>query len=300
MKPSSDGPRAPLRAELLLDARATLGEGPLWDPERRVLWWVDILDGVVHAYDPASGADSAIGVGEAVGAVALRASGGLVVSAAGRIAAMDPATGRLETLVAFEPETPQRRMNDGKCDPTGAFWAGRMALDAAPGLGSLLRLDPDRTLTTVVTGLTIPNGLAWSGDGRRMYFIDSPRRQITRHAFDPETRAIDAGVPLASFPDDAGLPDGLTIDAEDCLWVAMWGGACVRRISPDGRTIDRVELPVRDASSCTFGGDDLGDLYITTAREDLTPEQVALEPTAGGLFRARPGPRGVRPHRFAG
>jgi len=293
-------PGSDLHAELVLDARATLGEGPVWDPERRVLWWVDILAGAVHAFDPTSGSDRMFGAGEAVGAVALRASGGLLVSAAGRIAAMDPATGRLETLVGFGPDTTLRRMNDGKCDPTGAFWAGRMALDAAPGLGSLLRLDPDGTLTTVLEGLTIPNGMAWSRDRRRMYFVDSPRRQITQHAFDPVTRAIDEGVPLVGFPDDAGLPDGLTIDEEDCLWVAMWGGWCVQCISPDGRLIERVELPVSEVSSCTFGGDDLRDLYITTAREDLSPAEVALEPVAGGLFRARPGARGVPAHRFAG
>jgi len=290
-----------LRAELVLDARATLGESPVWDPDRRLLWWVDILGKVIHGFDPATGSDRAVAIGEAVGAVALRATGGLVFAAAGRIAALDPETGRIEDIVAFDPETPARRMNDAKCDPTGALWVGRMALDGAPGLGSLLRLDPDLRLTTVETGLAVPNGMAWSTDGRRMYFIDSMRRQVTVHAFDAATRTIKPGRPLLTLPDEAGLPDGMTIDADACLWVAMWDGGCVLRIAPDGRPIDRIDVPgVSQASSCTFGGDDLGDLYITTARETFTDDDAAREPTAGGLFRVRPGPRGVAADRFAG
>ncbi|HEX4898498.1 MAG TPA: SMP-30/gluconolactonase/LRE family protein, partial [Candidatus Limnocylindrales bacterium] len=192
------------RAELVLDARATLGEGPVWDPDRRLLWWVDILGGVVHGFDPATGGDRAIAIREAVGAIALRASGGLIVAAAGRIAGLDPETGRLETLVAFEVETPPRRSNDAKCDPTGALWLGRMALDGAAGLGALLRLDPDLRLTIVETGLAVPNGMAWSTDGRRMYFIDSMRRQITERGFDAATRMVEPGRPLVEFPADAG------------------------------------------------------------------------------------------------
>ena len=289
------------RAELVLDARATLGEGPVWDPDRRLLWWVDILGGVVHGFDPATGDDRAIAIGEAVGAIALRASGGLIVAAAGRIGALDPETGRIDDLVTFEPETPPRRMNDAKCDPTGALWVGRMALDGAPGLGSLLRLDPDLRLTIVETGLAVPNGMAWSTDGRRMYFIDSMRRQITEQAFDAATRMVEPGRPLLDFPEAAGLPDGMTIDTEGCLWVAMWGGGRVLRIAPDGRTIDRIDVPgVSQASSCTFGGDDLGDLYITTARENFTEDDATHEPNAGGLFRVRPGPRGMLADRFAG
>lgn len=290
-----------LRAELVLDAQATLGEGPVWDPGRRVLWWVDILGGVVHGFEPATGADRAIAVGEAVGAIALRARGGLIVAAAGRIAALDPETGGIETLVTFEPETPPRRMNDAKCDPTGALWFGRMALDGAPGLGSLLRLDPDLRLTIVETGLAVPNGMAWSTDGRRMYFIDSVRRQITEGRFDAASRMVEPGRPLLEFPEDAGLPDGMTIDAEGCLWVAMWDGGCVLRIAPEGLILDRIDVPgVSQASSCTFGGDDLRDLYITTARENFSDDDATREPNAGGLFRLRPGPRGMLADPFAG
>jgi sugar lactone lactonase YvrE len=289
------------RAELVLDARATLGESPVWDPDRRLLWWVDILGGVVHGFDPATGGDRAIAIGEAVGAIALRASGDLIVAAAGRIGALDPETGRIDDLVTFEPETPPRRTNDAKCDPTGALWVGRMALDGAPGLGSLLRLDPDLRLTIVETGLAVPNGMAWSTDGRRMYFIDSLRRQITDQAFDAATRMVEPGRPLLEFSEDAGLPDGMTIDTEGCLWVAMWNGGRVLRIAPDGRAIGGFDVPgVSQASSCTFGGDDLGDLYITTARETFTDDDAAREPSAGGLFRVRPGPMGVVADRFVG
>ncbi len=288
-------------AELVHDARAVLGEGPVWDPDRGVLWWVDILPGVVHAFDPVRATDRAIEVGRPVGAVALRARGGLVVAGADGIGVLDPASGRHETLVAFGPETPPRRMNDGKVDPTGAFWAGRMAYDGAPGLGRLLRLDPDLTVTTMETGLAIPNGLAWSAAGDRMYFIDTRRREVTVHAFDLATRSIDAGRPLVAVADGAGLPDGMAIDAAGCLWVGLWGGGCVQRFSPDGRPLDRVEVPgASQVSSCAFGGEDLGDLYITTARDGLDAAALAREPRAGGLYRARTGARGVVPDRFLG
>ncbi len=288
-------------AELVLDARAYLGEGPVWDSARHVLWWVDILAGLVHAFDPATSVDRTIPVGEAVGAVAPRAAGGLIVAGANRLAALDPATGLIETLVPFEMEQPPRRMNDGKADPTGAFWAGRMDLGAAPGLGSLVRIDPDLAVTTMAAGLGIPNGMAWTSDATRMYFIDSLCHEVAAYAFDPVTRSIDAGRPLARFTDAAGLPDGCTIDAEDCLWVALWGGGCVCRIDPDGRVVDRVEVPgVSQVSSCTFGGDGLDELFITTAREGMSEAQLAREPTSGGLFRARPGVVGRVPHQFAG
>lgn len=307
---AGDGPSGTRAHELVVDARATLGEGPVWDDRRNVLWWVDIVAGLVHAYDPASGQDRSIPVGSPVGAVALRGDGTLLVAAAERLAVLDPETGTLRTLVDLPAAATPLRCNDGKCDPDGRFWIGRMGRDAAEGAGALLRFDADRTLTTWLTGLTIPNGLGWSADGGRMYFVDSTWCAVREYAYDRATGAMGEGRTLVSFPDDGGgpdgslpvgsLPDGLTVDAEDHLWIALWGAGRVVRVSPDGLVVERIELPVSQVSSCTFGGVDLADLYITTAREDLPADALAREPTAGGLFRARPGVRGRPAVRFAG
>lgn len=287
-------------AELVLDARAIVGEGPVWDAKRRVIWWVDIPRGLVHSFEPTSGADRTFPVGPSVGSVALCADGSLLVAALRELALLEPETGRWTPIVKFETEAPRRRSNDGKCDPRGRFWIGRMALDGAAGVGSLLRIEPDRTATTVLAGLSIPNGLAWSLDAQRMYFVDSTQGVVMEHPYDVETGEIGPGHSLIRFAEGEGAPDGMTIDAEGYLWVALWGGSRVQRISPEGRLADRIDLPVSQASSCTFGGDDLTDLYITTAREHFSPADITREPTAGGLYRARPGVRGLPPVTFAG
>jgi sugar lactone lactonase YvrE len=287
--------------ELVVDAHAGVGEGPLWDAARGILWWVDITAGVVHRFDPRDGSDRTLPVGASVGAVALRAAGGLVVALQDELAALDPDTGRVESLVRFAAGAgPRIRCNDGKCDPAGRFWVGRMAYDGAAGEGSLQRIDPDLAVVTRMTGLAIPNGLGWSLDGRRMYFLDSLWCEVREHPYDPATGTMGEGSTLVRFDDDGTVPDGLTVDAEGHLWVARWGAGCVVRVTPDGRVVDRIDLPVSQVSSCAFGGDDLGDLYITSAHEDFTPDDFAREPLAGGLFRCRPGVRGLPPVPFAG
>ena len=286
--------------ELVADAHAALGEGPVWDAARGVLWWVDITAERVHRYDPRTGGDRAIAVGSAVGAVAPRSDSTLLVALAWGLAVLDPDDGRPVTMLTFAGGDRLLRCNDGKCDPAGRFWVGRMTMDAAPGEGSLLRVDPDRTVTTRLAGLACPNGLAWSPDSTRMYFIDSDWGEVREYPYDPATGAMGEPRTLIRFPDDGSVPDGMTIDAEGCLWVARWGAGCVVRVTPEGAIVDRIDLPVSRVTSCTFGGDDLRDLYITTARGDATPEQLAAEPHAGGLFRCRPGVRGLLPVPFAG
>lgn len=288
------------RVELVVDAHATVGEGPVWDAARRVLWWVDIPAGAVHRFDPSDGSDEMLDAGSPVGAVALRRDGSLLAATAERLAVLDPEDGRRDPLFEFAASEPPLRCNDGTCDPAGRFWIGRMAFDAAPGVGALLRVDGDGTVTTRLEGLTIPNGLGWSADGRRMYFLDSVWGEVREYAYDPQTGAMGEGRTFVRFPDDGSVPDGLTIDADGHLWVARWGASCVVRVAPDGSLVDRIDLPVSQVSSCSFGGDDLGDLYITTAHEDFGPEDLAREPLAGGLFRVRPGVRGFQPVPFAG
>jgi sugar lactone lactonase YvrE len=283
--------------ELVADARATLGEGPVWDDARGVLWWVDVTAGLVHRFDPSSGADLPRDAGSPVGAVALRHDGTLLSALVDGIAALDPDSGRLDALVPLASDGGRIRCNDGKCDPAGRFWVGRMALDETPGAGSLLRVDADRSVSTHLTGLAIPNGLGWSPDGRTMYFIDSTWHEVRAYPYDPAAGTMGEGRVLVRFPDDGSVPDGMTVDEEGHLWIARWGGSCIERIAPDGSVGDRIVLPVTRVTSCTFGGGDLGDLYVTTARRDADPVR---EPLAGGLFRCRPGVRGMAPARFAG
>ena len=205
----------------------------------------------------------------------------------------------METVATFDPGPVPSRSNDGKCDPLGRYWVGRLALDRTQGAGTLSRLDASG-FTAVVADLTIPNGLDWSIDGRRMYFVESVERTIWAFDYDLATGTLSGRRPFArleggGLPESA-VPDGLAVDADDCVWVAVWGGGCVLRLAPDGAPISRIDVPVARVSSCTFGGDDMTELFITTAWEDATPDELAAQPTAGGIYRARPGVRG-RPAR---
>ncbi len=286
-------------AELAFEAHATLAEGPVWDGRRGILWWVDLLAGRVHAFDPLAGGDTAFEVGSMVGAVALRRDGTLILAVTDAFVTLDPETGRLDTILQLPAESPSRRANDGKCDPRGRFVVGRMSLEETEGAGELYRLDPDLSLTRLLDGLTIPNGLAWRADGRELYHIDSPRREVDAYAYDLATGTLGPRRRLIGLGDEA-VPDGMTIDTEGCLWVALWGGWRVLRVSPGGDVLATVHLPVSQVSSCTFGGRALDELFITTARKGLGRDGDAREPLAGCLFRVRPGARGLPPIPFAG
>jgi sugar lactone lactonase YvrE len=286
-------------AELVLDARASLGEGPVWDDRAGCLWWVDILEEAIHRTDPVSGRDEALPIGRMPGAVGLRESGGIIAAVQDGFGALDPA-GRFEMLVPVEADDAATRMNDGKVDPAGRFWAGTTDIDHRPGKGTLYRLDPDLRAAPMIRDVTISNGLDWSLDGRTMYFIDTPTRRVDAFTFDPEGGVISARRPAFAIRDGAGSPDGMTLDAEGYLWVALWDGWAVERYAPDGRLDRRVEVPAAQASSCTFGGPDLDLLFITSARKGFPPGGRPEQPLAGGVFACRPGPRGRPAFRFAG
>ena len=284
--------------ELALDARADLGEGPRWDVARQRLLWVDIMRGRVHAFTPSTGACRNVAVGRPVGALASCRDGRLVLAVAGGFARLDLDSETFEMQAAAEADRPQNRMNDGACDGAGRFWAGTMALDEGPGAGALYRLDPDLTVHTILTGVSISNGLDWSLDGRRMYYVDSPTRRIDVFDFDLATGSIANRRTFVEVPADAGIPDGLTVDATGFVWLALWGGAALRRYAPDG-TLERVvPLPVTHPTSCAFGGAGLDELYVTSARRPLTAEEKARQPQAGGVFRLRPGVVGRPAHLF--
>jgi sugar lactone lactonase YvrE len=270
---------------------ATLGEGPVWDDQDQALYWVDIPEGLVHRMD-ASGSIASWDVGQPAGAVVPRASGGLVVAVRDGFVVLDPASGEVAPLVAVETDRPENRMNDGSCDRAGRFFAGTMADDERPRSGTLYRLDPDLSVTTLVTGVGISNGIGWSPDERLMYYIDSHAHQVDVFDYDPATGAIDGRRPLAAVGGGDVVPDGLTVDADGGIWVAVWGGGVVLRHDPDGRVRESVELPAAHVTSCAFGGPDLDRLYISTAAGPGT--------LGGALFVCEPGVTGQPSHPFRG
>ena len=286
--------------ECVLDAKAELGEGPVWDPVAACLYFVDITAGLVHRYDPETRSSRALPAGTMVGAVALSVAGDLLLAVRDGFIRLDPATGLTRKIADVEADRPDQRMNDGKCDSFGRFWAGTMAIDERPAAGALYRLDADGRVHTMLEHVTISNGIDWSDDGRLMYYVDTPTGSIDVFDFDVADGSIANRRSVTRVEAGAGWPDGLTLDAEGYLWVALWSGGAVRRYSPDG-VLDRVvPVPVSHPTSCTFGGADFGDLYITSASCALTPEARLQQPLAGGLFRCRPGVCGRPAHRFRG
>jgi sugar lactone lactonase YvrE len=283
--------------EVVTAAGAELGEGPVWDVRSGRLAWVDIAARQVHLTDVTSGATETIDVPLPVGAVCPRAAGGFM--AALQDGFWIVGDGPAQRIATIPESRPGLRFNDGKCDPAGRFWAGTMADDQAPGAGALYRLDRDGSATLVLDGVTVSNGLAWSLDGRTMHYIDTPTQRIDAFSFAPLTGEIGVRRPEIQVPLKSGAPDGMTIDAEGGLWVALWGGGVVHRYL-EGRLERVIELPVSQPTSCCFGGDGLDELYVTSARQGLSAPQLQAEPLAGALFRTRPGVRGLAPAVFAG
>lgn len=286
-------------AELILDARSILGEGAIWDEKNQVLYWVDIDPGLVHIYDPATRKDRTLHVGQPVGTVVPRASGGLMLAVRNGFMSLDIETGRTALVAVPLGHNPENRFNDGKCDPAGRFWAGTMETPARKG--ALFRLDRDLSVRQMVDGVGCSNGPAWSLDKKAMYYTDSMTKKIDAFDYDLMTGAISNRRTVVSVAEEHGLPDGMTVDAEGKLWVAHWDGWCVCRWDPDrGKLLQKVRLPAARPTSCAFGGPSLDNLYITTATTELEAAALAKQPEAGGLFRFKPGVHGLPAFSFVG
>jgi sugar lactone lactonase YvrE len=290
------GPAGAIPAAPLCDH----GEGPAWDAAGGLLYWVDMLAGWLLWLDPATGEVSRRRVGTVAAAVRPRAGGGLVLALERQFALLDPDAGEPRPLPPLWDD-PTIRFNDGGCDRRGRFYCGTMSYqdEDRPAVGSLFRLDPDGSTAVVIDGrVGISNGIVWTPDGGTCFYIDSPTLRVD--AFDAGPAGTLSGRrPVIEMPDEpAGVvPDGMCLDTEGGLWVAMWGASQVRRYRRDGSLDLVVPVPTRLVTACTFGGPDLTDLYITTSRQQVAPGE---EGTAGALYRCRPGFAGVLDTPFAG
>ena len=272
--------------EQLTDVPALLGEGPCWHEEEQVLYWVDILGKSLHRYDPATGNDRQWNVGELIGTVAPRSQGGLIVALERGLADFDPSTGQLHHRQVID-ERPETRFNDGKCDPSGRLWVGSMDhVQEERPLGILYRVDCDGSVHEMEHHVTISNGLAWSPDETVMYYIDSPTKQIVAYDYEAASGDITNKRRVIALTAEQGYPDGMTIDTEGKIWLAHWAGQRVCRWDPQtGEVLETYPTPALHTSCCCFGGSDLSELYITTARKGLTAEQLDAFPLSGHLFR---------------
>lgn len=280
-----------MEADQFTDPVAYHAEGPVWSPTWGGLRYVDMLAGdVLSAF--ADGPVTRRHVGSIAAALRPRRGGGAVIAVERGFALEEP-DGSLRTLPPLWSGA-SVRMNDGGCDPQGRFYCGTMAYDETPGAGSMFRLDQDLSASAIFTGATISNGLDWSPDGQTAYYVDSVTRRVDVFDYDPEL-GLSNRRPLAHI--DSGVPDGLTVDGEGEVWVALYGGSAVRRYRPDGVLDGVVELPCTNVTACTFGGPALDELFITTSREGL-PDGV--QPEAGSVFRCVPGVRGRAVRAFAG
>ncbi len=271
-------------ASLLIDAKSELGEGPLWHPNEKLLYWVDITPGLLNCFDPQSGLSQQWEMGSMIGTVVIDYPRGLLVALESGIHHFSTHEG-LKKLVDF-PEAPHcgNRFNDGKSDPSGRLWIGTMNKKVRHQAGSLYCLD-GKTFIKKLSGLTISNGMAWSDDQSKFYFTDTADQAVKVFDFDNQIGSISSGKVIVEIPETMGAPDGMTIDHEGKLWIALWGGNCVSRWSPEtGKLLEKIELPAPHVTSCAFGGDNMQTLYITTAREGLTDSQLNEFPLSGGVF----------------
>ncbi len=289
--------------EHVLASQDMVGECPVWSIEEQTLYWVDILGCRFHCYHPGSGKVDTYIVDASVGAIALRASGGLVMATGKGFATYDLTTRTTTFLSNPEADIPDMRFNDGNVDCQGRFWAGTMSTIPENWdklLGNLYRLDPDGIVHDMDTGFALINGIVWSPDNTAMYIVDSVRKAVYQYDFDPASGEIAQRRTFLDTSEEKGVPDGLTVDQEGALWIAYWDGWKIIRYDPSGKRISQIDLPVQCPASCAFGGKDLDELYITSAWEELNDDQRASQPLAGDLFRIKTEIKGLPQPLFLG
>ncbi|KJS50578.1 SMP-30/gluconolactonase/LRE family protein [Desulfosporosinus sp. BICA1-9] len=289
------------KLELVIDQKAMLGEGPIWDCENKVLYWLDILACELHVFNPDKHSDRVIETGQLIGTVVPRAKGGVVLAMEKGLYFLDTVTGETAFIADPESDRTENRFNDGKCDPAGRLFVGTMHKEGKGSGGALYCLDTDLSLGKVLDSISISNGIAWSHDHKTMYYINTPVKKVWGFDYAIRTGEISNKRVVIDGKAEEGFFDGMTIDEEGMLWIAHFGGFKVTRWEPQtGGKLDEVMLPVPNPTACAFGGEGLEDLYITTARLGLSDEELRQYPESGGLYVIRPGVKGVKSYKFGG
>jgi sugar lactone lactonase YvrE len=283
-------------------ANAILGEGPVWSPKENVLYWVDILGKKLHRFDPAVSKDYILQMPESLTSVALRETGGLIGTFIKKIVGIDPKTGSYKEIAKIEPREQENRFNDAKCDRQGRFLAGTMNCHhLEKPHGSLYRIDPDHSVHCLQKEIACSNGLGWNPEGTVFYFTETHRHSIYSYHYDINNGSInDKKVFVQIDPKSGAFPDGLTVDRAGSVWGALYGIGQIVRYSPKGKIEFVLQLPVPRVTSCAFGGKELDILFITTATEGMTEEEIHLSPLSGSLFAFKPGVKGIPETPFKG
>lgn len=262
-----------------------LGESPVWDDHQRCLHFVDILSNKIYTYWPDDETSQVTQLDEMVGAIVPTKNLGFLAALQSGIYRLNLPGGTPQILVQPEPGNLENRFNDGKADSSGRLWIATMAQSEQQGLGNMYVVYPDLTYKMVLEKTTISNGLDWSEDDKHFYHVESDDAQIRRFNYEKLQGGIFGKTTVVEFPDEEGVPDGMTMDSEGMLWVAHFGGGCVTRRDPsNGEILEKIDLPVKQITSCVFGGEDLNDLYITTASKGLSDSELANQPQAGYTF----------------
>lgn len=289
------------KLEMILNVGAIVGEGSSWDEDNHLLYWIDIDGKKVHIYDPTARTDKEIKLDQYIGAIVPRRSGNAVVAMHNGFYFLDLEEGQLNFISDPESDKPNNRFNDGKCDIHGRFLAGTMPLDEKDPVGSLYCLEIDHSVRKLIGDVTISNGIAWSPDSKIMYYIDTRTKRVDAFDYDVKSGNISNRRTVVQIPENVGGPDGMTSDSEGMIWVAHWGGWQVSRWNPyTGKQIGTIHVPVERVSSCVFGGTNLDELYITTARRGLNADELKKQPDAGGVFRIAVGIKGMPTYKYAG
>ncbi len=281
----------------VVSCRNTLGEGPLWNAKEQAIYWVDIDEKKIQRYFLNTKKYEVFDLPIKICLMAFRSQGGMILGTENGLYFWDPKNRKLEFITHPETGKTEARFNDGKVDRKGRLWAGTMTFEGATS--SLYRLDHDLSVHQMETGLTISNGIGWSLDNKIMYLVDSNRYVIYAYDFNFDTGAISNRRSFVQMSERIGIPDGLTVDSEGCIWVAIYGGWKVMRYDADGKVIDQFEFPVSKPSSCMFGGKNLDELYVTTISEGLSAEDKLKQPMAGNLFMIKTNVKGLPEPSFA-
>jgi|SRR5690606_29348222 len=270
--------------ELVSDHTCLCGEGPLWDVQNNRLYWIDIVGGQIHCLS-AEKQLTYFEIGQKIGAIGLTESGKIIAALKNGLYAIDFSNETMTKIIDPEPDKPDNRFNDGKCDPAGRFWVGTMSDIGVAGQGSLYTWEQDGTVTKKLDGLSISNGLAWDVSRSKFYHIDTPTKKIMAYDYCHETGGISNVKPVIEIPESEGIPDGMTIDEHGMLWIAHWNGNRVSRWDPNTATkLQEIFLPVAKVTSCAFGGENMDNLYVTTAKVGLSEKELDEQPLAGATF----------------